>query len=104
MGHQLCAAGYQILFGGMCVTVWSAPNYCCRCGNTASILDVDDDLQAAGCLPLPRHFNTFTEAPSGGPPDSVHYGDGTDHSNPATWGPQRFIDQDAESSLPSYFS
>eukprot|EP00666_Eupelagonemidae_sp_cell4sb_P016262 gene16262-304_t len=58
--YALCAQGFQILFAGTCVTVWSAPNYCYRCGNTAAILEVDDDLVAAGCRPLPRHFNTFT--------------------------------------------
>lgn len=35
------------------VTVWSAPNYCYRCGNVASILCFDDNLE--------REIKYFTE-------------------------------------------
>jgi hypothetical protein len=41
------------------VTVWSAPNYCYRCGNVASILSLDENLE--------RSFKLFREVPD---PDS----------------------------------
>lgn len=36
--------GYEWLFNKGLVTVWSAPNYCYRCGNVASIMSVKEDL------------------------------------------------------------
>lgn len=53
--HQLCQQGYDVLFDGMLSTVWSAPNYCYRCGNLASVLEIDEGGN--------RHFNVFDASP-----------------------------------------
>lgn len=36
--HQLVMDGFNEVHAGKCVTVFSAPNYCYRCGNLASIV------------------------------------------------------------------
>lgn len=42
--HQLVMEGYQWQHNRTVVTVFSAPNYCYRCGNQAAIMEVDDTV------------------------------------------------------------
>ena len=43
--HQLVMDGYAWAHDKNVVTIFSAPNYCYRCGNQAAIMEVDEALQ-----------------------------------------------------------
>jgi CRISPR/Cas system CSM-associated protein Csm2 small subunit len=47
--------GYQLMFDDKLSTIWSAPNYCYRCGNKASILEINTNGE--------KFFNVFEAAP-----------------------------------------
>jgi serine/threonine-protein phosphatase 6 catalytic subunit len=59
--HQLVQEGYKYMFPEKSlITVWSAPNYCYRCGNIASILAFDEHLD--------REIRIFKCVPESGAP------------------------------------
>ncbi|KAF1866938.1 hypothetical protein Lal_00018324 [Lupinus albus] len=59
--HQLVMDGFNWAHEQKVVTIFSAPNYCYRCGNMASILEVDDCKS--------HTFIQFEPAPRRGEPD-----------------------------------
>ena len=58
--HQLVMEGYNWSHEKSVVTIFSAPNYCYRCGNQAAILEVDEKLDYT--------FLQFEPAPRRGEP------------------------------------
>ncbi|ODQ67466.1 serine/threonine protein phosphatase PP2A catalytic subunit [Nadsonia fulvescens var. elongata DSM 6958] len=59
--HQLVMDGYSWGQGQHVVTIFSAPNYCYRCGNQAAIMEIDENL---GYL-----FLQFDPSPKDGEPN-----------------------------------
>mmetsp|Transcript_37018 Transcript_37018/g.109118 ORF Transcript_37018/g.109118 Transcript_37018/m.109118 type:complete len:313 (+) Transcript_37018:170-1108(+) len=60
--HQLVMEGYNWSHDENAVTIFSAPNYCYRCGNMAAIMEVADDMS--------RAFQKFEPAPRRGEPEA----------------------------------
>ena len=54
-GHNLCLNGFQDFWGGKLISLWSAPDFCERVGNTAAIVEVDGKNIS---------FNEYIAAPS----------------------------------------
>jgi hypothetical protein len=51
--------GYQWQHNRQVVTVFSAPNYCYRCGNQAAIMEVDDSVDQCGKETIHDHVKLY---------------------------------------------
>ena len=64
--HQLVMEGYNWSHDRNVVTIFSAPNYCYRCGNQVSVLEVRPDRRSSRitCRPLSWSWTTVSSIPS----------------------------------------
>lgn len=60
--HQLIMEGYNWCHSERVVTIFSAPNYCYRCGNQAALMEIDESMN--------HTFVQFDPAPRRGEPNS----------------------------------
>jgi hypothetical protein len=60
--HQLVMGGFQWDHDNNIVTIFSAPNYCYRCGNKAAILQLEGS---------DYRYDTFTQAPEEAREESI---------------------------------
>uniref|UniRef100_A0A8R1IAE4 Serine/threonine-protein phosphatase n=1 Tax=Caenorhabditis japonica TaxID=281687 RepID=A0A8R1IAE4_CAEJA len=53
--HQLVDEGFKYMFNEKLATVWSAPNYCYRCGNAAAVFEIDGNRRVT------KYFNAVPD-------------------------------------------